>query len=199
MAILRKKAGRQTSKTDKLSSASIITACTKVEGNVIGGDTIHIDGNVKGNITVSNTIVIGKTGLVEGNVEAKHVIINGELKGSVKCDKLEVLDSGKVSKYIEGKELILEGDITGDITGHEHIEVLAQSTVQAICIKSKKITVSGKVKGTVLASELLEITAKGFVEGQISAKAIKTAEGGRMVGTMSTYVEENVNSHKAKK
>ncbi|NOR55333.1 MAG: hypothetical protein GQ531_03935 [Sulfurovum sp.] len=190
MALLRKKTDKKTTKIDKLSSASIITSCTKVQGDFVGGDTIHIDGNVIGNITVTNTVVIGKSGVVEGNVEAKHVIINGQLKGSVKCEKLEVLTSGKVSKYIEGKELILEGDITGDITGHESIDVLEKSTVHAICIKSKKITVAGKIKGTVLASELLEIKAKGFVEGQISAKSIKTEEGGRMVGTMSTYEEE---------
>ncbi|NOR56471.1 MAG: hypothetical protein GQ531_09705 [Sulfurovum sp.] len=196
MALLRKKTNKNTTKMDKLSSASIITSCTKVQGDFVGGDTIHIDGNVIGNITVSNTIVIGKSGVVEGNLEAKHIIINGDVKGSVKCEKLEVLASGKVSKYIEGKELILEGDISGDITGHESIDVLEHSTVHAICIKSKKITVSGKIKGTIFASELLEITAKGFVEGQISAKNIKTEEGGRMVGTMSTYVEEKVSKKK---
>jgi len=189
LALLRKKTDKKT-KIDKLSSASIITACTKVEGNVIGGDTIHIDGSITGNIVVSNTVVIGKSGVVKGKIEAKHVIINGELKGSVKCDTLEVLASGKVSKYIEGKNLILEGTIEGDITGHESIEVLEHSVIHAVCIKSKKITVSGKIKGTILASELLEITSKGFVEGQISVKSIKTAEGGRMVGTMSTYEEE---------
>lgn len=199
MALLRKKTDKKTTKTDKLSSASIITSCTKVEGNVIGGDTIHIDGNIKGNITVSNTIVIGKGGLIEGDIEAKHIIINGELKGSLKCEKLEVLASGKVSKYIEGKELILEGDISGDITGHESINVLEKSTIHAICIKSKQIIVSGKIKGTVLASEMLEITSKGFVEGQISAKAIRTEEGGRMVGTMSTYEEEIISSKESKK
>jgi len=196
MALLRKKTDKKTN--TKLSSASIITSCTKVEGNFKGGDTIHIDGHVVGNIVVSNTIVIGKSGVVEGNIEAKHVIINGELKGSVKCDTLEVLASGKVSKYIEGKALILEGEITGDITGYESINVLEHSNIHAICIKSKKITVAGKVQGTVLASELLDITDKGFVEGQISAKSIKTAEGGRMVGTMSTYEEEEITKNKNK-
>ncbi len=196
MALLRKKTGKKTTKMDKLSSASIITSCTTVHGDFKGCDTIHIDGHVIGNIIVTNTIIIGKSGVVEGNIEAKHVIINGVLKGSVKCEKLEVLASAKVSKYIEAKELILEGDITGDITGHESIDVLAKSIVHAICIKSKKITVSGKVQGTVIASELLEITDKGFVEGQIAAKSIKTAEGGRMIGTMSTYEEERVSKKK---
>ena len=196
MALLRKKTDKRTTKADKISSATIITSCMEVKGDFKGGDTIHIDGHVTGNIFVSNTIVIGKSGVVEGNIEAKSVLINGELKGSVKCDKLEVLAAGKVSKYIEGKELILEGNITGDITGHESIDVLEQSTIHAICIKSKKIKVAGKIKGTIHASELLEITAKGFVEGQIAAKSIKTEEGGRMVGTMSTYEEEKVTKKK---
>jgi cytoskeletal protein CcmA (bactofilin family) len=55
--------------------------------------------------------------------------------------------------------------------------------------------VSGSVQGNVIASELLEINSTGSVEGEISVKTIKTAEGSRMVGTMSTYEakrEENI-------
>ncbi|MDD3592153.1 MAG: hypothetical protein PHO65_05900, partial [Sulfurovum sp.] len=42
----------------------------------------------------------------------------------------------------------------------------------------------------IVASELLDIESTGSVEGEISVRTIKTAEGSRMVGTMSTYQEE---------
>ena len=177
-------------KSDKISSATIITSCMKVTGNLDGSDTIHIDGHVIGNITVSNTLVIGKSGMVEGDIEAKHVIINGELKGSIKCENLEVMQTGKVSRYIEAKHLVLDGTIDGDITGTENIKVLENANIHAVSLKSKMITVNGKIQGTVIASEILEIGKKGFVEGQIMVKNIKTEEGGRMIGTMSTYDEK---------
>ena len=179
-------------KSDKISSATIITSCMKVTGNLDGTDTIHVDGHVIGNINVNNTLVIGKSGIVEGDIEAKHVIINGELKGTIKCENLEVLQTGKVSRYAEATHLILDGTIDGDITGHESIQVLENSNIHAISLKSKNITVHGQIQGTVIASEILEIGQKGFVEGQITVKNIKTEEGGRMIGTMSTYQEEAV-------
>jgi cytoskeletal protein CcmA (bactofilin family) len=181
-------------KSDKISSATIITSCMQITGNLDGTDTIHIDGHVKGDITVSNTVVIGKSGVVEGHIEAKHVIINGELNGSIRCENLEVMRTGKVSKNIEANILILDGTIDGEILASDNIKVLENANIHATKLKSKNITVNGKVKGVVIASGLLAIGSKGFVEGQITVKNIKTEEGGRMIGTMATYEDESKKS-----
>ena len=194
-----KKVAKKTNKSDKISSATIITSCMKVTGNFDGSDTIHIDGHVVGNITVSNTLVIGRSGMVEGDIEAKHAIINGELQGTIKCENLEVMQTGKVSRYIEAKHLVLDGTVDGDISASEEIKVLENANIHAVSLKSKTITVHGQIQGTVIASEILEIGSKGFVEGQITVKNIKTEEGGRMVGTMSTYQEEDFKPQAPKK
>jgi len=179
------------STSDKISSATIITSCMNVTGNLEGSDTIHISGYVTGNITVNNTLIIGKGGIVKGDVEAKNAIINGELQGTIKSENLEVMQTGKVSNCIEAKHLILDGIISGNITATETIKVQEHAHINAISLKSKNISVHGKIQGTVIASEILEIGKKGFVEGQITVKNIKTEEGGRMIGTMSTYQEED--------
>ncbi len=194
-----KKVAKKTNKTDKISSATIITSCMKVTGNLDGSDTIHIDGHVVGNITVNNTLVIGKSGMVEGDVRAKHAIINGGLQGTIKCEDLEVMQTGKVSRYIEAKHLVLDGTIDGDISASEEIKVLENANIHAASLKSKSIIVHGQIQGTVIASEILEIGSKGFVEGQITVKNIKTEEGGRMIGTMSTYQEEDFKPQAQKK
>jgi cytoskeletal protein CcmA (bactofilin family) len=186
-----KKTDKKINKSDKISSATIITSCTKVTGNLDGSDTMHIDGHVVGNITVNNTLVIGKNGIVEGNIEAKHVIINGELKGAIKCENLEVMQTGIVSEKIEAKHLILDGTIDGNITASEEIKVLENANIHALNLKSQTIIVNGKIEGMVIASKILEIRKQGLVEGQITVKNIKTEEGGRMVGTMSTYQDED--------
>lgn len=195
MALFGNKKSKSTH-SNKISSATIITSCMKITGNFDGSDTIHIDGHVVGDITVSNTLVIGKNGMVEGDIKAKHAIINGELKGTITCENLEVMQTGKVSHTIEAKHLLLDGTIDGEINASEEIRVLENAHIQAATIQSKTITVEGNIKGSIVASKILEIGSKGFVEGQITVKNIKTQEGGRVIGTMATYQEEESSSHK---
>lgn len=186
---------KNTKKHDKITSATIITSCMEVTGNLHGSDTVHIDGKVVGDIIVSNTLVIGKSGMVQGEVKAKNAIINGTLEGSIICETLEVMETGEISKQIQADTMILDGTVTGYVIGLQSIEVQSNAKLNVEKLESKKITVSGSVQGNVIASELLEINSTGSVEGEISVKTIKTAEGSRMVGTMSTYEakrEENI-------
>jgi len=185
MALLKSKKNPKTH--DKITSATIITSCMEVTGNLHGSDTVHIDGKVVGDIIVSNTLVIGKSGMVQGEVKAKNAIINGKLEGSIICETLEVMQTGEVSKQIQADTMILDGTVTGHVIGLKSIEIQSNAKLTVEKLESKKITVSGSVKGNIVASELLEINRTGSIEGEISVKNIKTAEGSRMVGTMSTY------------
>lgn len=189
MALLRGKKNKNT--PNKITSATIITSCMEVTGNLHGSDTVHIDGKVTGDITVSNALVIGKSGVVYGEVKAKNAIINGKLEGSIVCETLEVMETGELSKKIQADNMVLDGTVTGNIIGVNSIEIQPHGKLTVEKLESKKITVSGSIKGNVVASELLDIRSTGSIEGEISVKTIKTAEGSRMVGTMSTYQEEN--------
>jgi len=171
------------------NSATIINSGMTISGKLEGNDSIHIDGKVIGDIIVKNSIIIGKNGVVEGNIKSNNVIINGELKGTIQCEIIEVMKTGKVSHKIQAKHITLDGTIEGEIIALESINILENSVISAKKMESKKITVHGKINGTVIATEILEIGSKGFVEGQITVKNIKTEEGGRMIGTMSTYQE----------
>jgi cytoskeletal protein CcmA (bactofilin family) len=185
MALIKSKKNPKTN--DKITSATIITSCMEVTGNLHGSDTVHIDGKVVGDIIVSNTLVIGKSGIVQGEVKSKNAIINGKFEGSIICETLEVMETGEISKQIQADTMIIDGTVTGNVIGLKSIEIQSNAKLTVEKLESKKITVSGSVKGNVFASELLEINSTGSVEGEISVKNIKTAEGSRMVGTMSTY------------
>jgi cytoskeletal protein CcmA (bactofilin family) len=189
MALLRSKKNKNIT-PNKITSATIITSCMEVTGNLHGSDTVHIDGKVTGDITVSNALVIGKSGVVYGEVKAKNAIINGKLEGSIVCETLEVMETGEVSKKIQADTIILDGTVTGNVIGLQSVEIQPHGKVSVEKLESKKIIVRGSVKGNVVASELLDIGSEGSVEGEISVKTIKTAEGSRMVGTMSTYKEK---------
>lgn len=136
-------------KTNKINSATIITSCMEITGNLKGTDTIHIDGKVIGDITVENTLVIGKTGVVIGNVKAKNAIINGELQGSLTCESLEIMKSGKLSNQLEVKHLIVDGKIDGEIRGVESINIFKNAklnitdTSELLKIMDQKMTSLG--------------------------------------------------------
>lgn len=137
-------------KAGKINSATIITACMEISGDLRGSDTIHIDGKVVGNIVVENALVIGKTGVVIGDVTAKNAVINGEIQGSLICESLELMKDGKVSNHLHVKHLITDGRIDGEITGVESISILKNSklniadTTELLKIVEKKMASNRK-------------------------------------------------------
>ncbi len=72
----------------------IISAGTKISGNITDGDVIHIDGVINGDISCKE-LVIGASGTVLGNVEAKSLELYGELNGTLKADNLFIAGSAK--------------------------------------------------------------------------------------------------------
>lgn len=81
-------------KGEKSVVPCIISAGTKITGNVTDGDVIHIDGAINGDI-VCKELVIGAAGTVMGNVEAKSIELYGELNGTLKADNLFIAGSAK--------------------------------------------------------------------------------------------------------
>lgn len=65
----------------------IISIGTKVSGNIVEGDVIHIDGKLEGDVSCKE-LVIGASGTVNGNVEAKSLELYGELNGKIKVENL---------------------------------------------------------------------------------------------------------------
>ena len=77
------------------------------KGSTLTGDmkvqnSIRIDGKVNGNISTTDTIIIGKDGSVAGNMKAKHVLLAGKVTGNIST-------TGKV--FLE-----TTASISGDIT-----------------------------------------------------------------------------------
>lgn len=76
------------------------------KGTVINGDmkvqsSLRVDGLVKGNVSATETVVVGKEGEVRGKIEAKHVMLAGKIKG-------HIVATGKV--YFEAKASVI-GDV----------------------------------------------------------------------------------------
>ena len=62
---------------------TIIGKGTGIQGDVKVQNSLRIDGRVTGNVESTDTVIIGKDGVVEGKVIAKHVLLAGKIKGNI--------------------------------------------------------------------------------------------------------------------
>ena len=74
---------------------------TVIEGNIIGDNSILINGTVTGDVSTQRTIRVGKSGVIKGNVEANSAVLGGIIEGD-----LDVKDS-----TILGPHSRLKGDL----------------------------------------------------------------------------------------
>lgn len=72
---------------------NIIGLGTTIEGNVDAQGDIRIDGKIIGNVVSRGKVVLGTTGIVEGNIIAKNAEIAGETVGKINIEELLTLKS----------------------------------------------------------------------------------------------------------
>ena len=90
------------------SGKTSITRGLTIEGTVTGGELVHIEGTVDGEIRVDGGVVIGGDGHVKGRVEAGQVTVEGRLDGNLAAaEKAEVTTSGKVDGDIEAPRVVI--------------------------------------------------------------------------------------------
>jgi cytoskeletal protein CcmA (bactofilin family) len=76
-----------------------------IKGEIIGSESLYIDGKVEGTITMTdNRVTIGRNGNVTANINAKEVVVMGKLHGNV-----------AVSDRVD---IRAEGTMTGDVAAH---------------------------------------------------------------------------------
>jgi cytoskeletal protein CcmA (bactofilin family) len=120
--------------SQETGAVNIIGAGTAIDGDISCGGDIRIDGNLKGTINTRGKLVVGPSGVVEGEVFCQNADISGEIRGKVNVTELLTLKAtAKLSgELVTGKLAIEPGaDFSGscamaDIvknTLHEHKQV----------------------------------------------------------------------------
>jgi cytoskeletal protein CcmA (bactofilin family) len=84
-------------KNKSADSISLLSKSVRIEGEIQGTENLHVEGYLKGSVALSGDIFIGSGGVVEADVEAKNIIIQGEVTGNVKAHhQLEIHPTGKL-------------------------------------------------------------------------------------------------------
>ena len=79
---------------------NMITQGTTLVGNIHSKGDFRVEGNIKGDIKTSGKIVVGKTGVINGSLDADSADFEGSFSGKLKLTGMLTLRS---SAYIEGE------------------------------------------------------------------------------------------------
>ena len=98
---------------------SVIGANMRVFGCVYSTSVVSVAGTVLGTVSADDQVIVTKGGRVEGGVEAREVVLNGEVHGSVDArERLEIQASAVVHGDLHAPRLVmLEGAVVvGDVS-----------------------------------------------------------------------------------
>ncbi len=114
---------------------SLIGASTKIEGNLHFKGGLRIDGQVIGNVIAEpgdgSMLVVSEQARIEGEVRVSHLVVNGEIVGSVySAELLELQPKARITGDVYYKALemhggaLVSGKLTHDQVG-DHVLKLA--------------------------------------------------------------------------
>ena len=82
---------------------------SKFEGKLFFDEIVRLDGVFKGEINSRDTLIIGETADIEGDVEVGTFILSGQFKGNVKATtRVELRRPAQINGTIEAPILVIE-------------------------------------------------------------------------------------------
>lgn len=92
---------------------SVIGKTLSITGDVKSDEQVTIEGKIAGKINISNRVIVGRSGVVNADIEANEVVIEGLVNGNVKgFRKVEVVPQGTLNGNIISQRVVLaEGAI----------------------------------------------------------------------------------------
>jgi cytoskeletal protein CcmA (bactofilin family) len=84
--------------------------------------------------SVETTLISASVVSLEGSIEAEGtLIVEGSVRGTIKCTSLEILENGRVEANIEGENVTVAGEFEGDMICSRRLSILRkQESLRAI-------------------------------------------------------------------
>ncbi len=99
--------GKTNSDTGK-SETTVISLGARIDGEFDFEAMLHLDGEISGIVRSKNVVVIGKTGVLRGELNADKVVVNGVFEGELNAETLEILSGGLVNGNISVGQVSIE-------------------------------------------------------------------------------------------
>ena len=101
------------------SAISIIAPGTKIVGDCETEGTMRIEGTVEGTVKASKAVVVGKDGVVRGDIATQDAVIGGHVTGTVIAEsRLELQATCVIDGEIRARRIKLDegGKVNGQVS-----------------------------------------------------------------------------------
>ena len=103
--------GKKTAKTAGKGSdlSAYIDEASEIEGKYTFSGTVMLNGKFSGEISSKDTLIIGEKGVVNANIRAGIVLVNGEVTGNILGgERVELRGSARVFGDVEAPVVVVE-------------------------------------------------------------------------------------------
>ena len=97
-------------------SINVIGSDTTIEGNIISKGDIRVEGKLIGSIQTASKLVLGVSGEIHGDIQAKSADISGKVQGNARVSEILYLKStSRITGDIVTDKLVVEsgGEFNG--------------------------------------------------------------------------------------
>jgi len=156
---------------------------TKVIGDIVGHDGVFIEGVVDGSIIVDNIVVVSKEAEVKGKIQAQQVVVEGEVRGRIECDFLDVKEDGLVLANVEAREIKVAGKLQGEIIAYDLS--LSANAFLGTRVEVNRMVLEGTVVGDI-ASDSLILKESAYIKGNVYVNSFVN-EGAAIKGEIGDF------------
>ena len=94
--------------TDNRTTSILAQGC-KFKGEITASGTFRVEGEFEGTISKPESLVVGKSGVVKGDVQVKNAIIGGKMLGNITAEnKIELQGGSHVEGDIKTRRLVID-------------------------------------------------------------------------------------------
>ena len=96
-------------KEKELIITTLIGKGAECEGDFSAKGSARIDGSINGNVSITGTLIVGITGVINGDISAQAAIIGGEVIGNVTAaERTELTQTAKVIGDINTTLIVID-------------------------------------------------------------------------------------------
>ena len=112
------------SASEGTGGTSVIAAGLKIVGDVETAGTLKIEGTVQGSIRGARQVIVGRSGVIQGDIQAEEIILGGRVVGTVTAtERVEIQANSVIEGDIHTRSIVvfegglLNGNVRMDMAG----------------------------------------------------------------------------------
>lgn len=105
---------------DPSDVVSVIGPGMEIVGDIKSDGTVRVEGRVEGSVTAAKSVVVGRDGIVDGDIITQDVVVAGRVAGTISGEsRVQLQESCRVEGDIRSRRIKL--DEGGRVEGRLHM------------------------------------------------------------------------------